>query len=106
MKQQMICKISSFFCLAIVIFGGGQGLFAKDKETRITIENDGWKLAGDLLIPESKKLVPAVILINKANGNRRVYKKIAKHLAENRIASLRLDLRGHGESINKGKFHL
>lgn len=100
----MISKISVFFCFAIAVFGGWQVVPAQNQETRVTIENDGWKLAGDLLIPDSKTPVPAVILLNKANGNRTAYKKMGQHLAENGIASLRLDLRGHGESINKGKF--
>lgn len=80
--------------------------FALQKETRVVIENDGWKLVGDLLIPKSKKPSPAVILLNKANGTRNVYENLAKHLAKNGIASLRIDLRAHGESINKGKFGL
>lgn len=89
--------------LLVVLFGC-YSTFANAKETRVVIENDGWKLIGNLLIPKSKKAVPAVILLNKANGNRMVYESLARHLAENGIASLRVDLRGHGESINKGKF--
>ncbi|HRH41258.1 MAG TPA: hypothetical protein PKY82_06395 [Pyrinomonadaceae bacterium] len=90
--------------LTFLVFLAYSSVFAGAKETRIVIENDGWNLIGDLQIPKSKKLVSAVILLNKANGNRQVYEKLASHLAENGIASLRIDLRGHGESINKGKF--
>jgi dienelactone hydrolase len=74
------------------------------REQTITLENDGWKIVGDLLIPKSESPVPAVILLNKANGDRKVYENLAKHLAEKGIASFRVDLRAHGESINKGKF--
>ena len=74
------------------------------KETRVIVESDGWKLVGDLVIPKSNRPVPAVILLNKAAGDRTVYKALAASLAERGIASLRVDLRGHGESINKGKF--
>ncbi|MGE3467391.1 MAG: alpha/beta hydrolase family protein [Pyrinomonadaceae bacterium] len=71
---------------------------------RIEIENDGWKLFGDLVVPQNAKSVPAVLLLHKADGSRAEYKELAGILASNGIASLRLDLRGHGESKNKGEF--
>jgi len=78
---------------------------APDKgERRVVVESGGWKLVGDLIVPKSKRPAPAVILLNKAAGDRRAYESLARHLAENGIASLRIDLRGHGESVNKGKF--
>lgn len=104
MKIFNIRKTLIIFLVAVVVLFACSGISANVKETRIVIENDGWQLIGNLLIPKSKKLVPAVILLNKANGSRTVYEKLAKHLAENGIASLRLDLRAHGESINKGAF--
>jgi dienelactone hydrolase len=88
--------------LALLIFAGFTGVSAKEK--RVVIETDGWKIIGDLMIPKSGKKVPVVILLHKANGNRNVYKQMARYLADHKIASLRMDLRGHGESINKGKF--
>ena len=100
----MSYKILTVCFPAAMILFGWQSIFANSKETRVVIENDGWKLVGELLVPKSKKPVPAVILLNKANGNRRIYEKLARHLTNNGIASLRVDLRGHGESINKGKF--
>jgi dienelactone hydrolase len=45
-----------------------------------------------------------VILLNRAAGDRRPYAPLAEHLARHRIASLRLDLRAHGESTNLGTF--
>ncbi len=74
------------------------------KETRIVLEHDGWQLVGDLLLPIAEHSVPAVLLLNQAAGNRTVYKMLANHLADKGIASLRLDLRGHGESTNVGRF--
>ena len=97
-------KFLNLFGIVAVICLASASVLAGAKETRVVIENDGWKLIGDLLIPKAKKAVPAVVLLNKANGNRTVYVNLARHLAENGIASLRVDLRGHGESINKGKF--
>jgi dienelactone hydrolase len=74
------------------------------QEKRVAVESNGWRIVGDLLVPKVRRPVPAVILLNKAAGDRKVYERLARHLAENGIASLRIDLRGHGESINKGKF--
>ena len=74
------------------------------EETRITLENEGWELVGDLLLPASEEPLPAVLMLNKAAGDRTVYKELALQLAARGIASLRLDLRGHGESINLGRF--
>ncbi len=78
--------------------------FAQDRlqNEKVVIESDGWQLRGDLLL--TKAMSPAVLLLNKANGDRNVYKELAVELARNGISSLRIDLRGHGESINKGKF--
>ena len=74
------------------------------EETRITLENEGWELVGDLLLPASEEPLPAVLMLNKAAGDRTVYKELALQLAARGIASLRLDLRGHGESTNLGRF--
>jgi dienelactone hydrolase len=73
-------------------------------ETRVVVENEGWRLVGDLVVPPSRAPVPAVLLLNKAAGNRTAYVGLARRLAERGIASLRLDLRGHGESTNLGQF--
>ncbi len=74
----------------------------ESKQVKIT--NEGWELIGDLLIPESRQPLPAVLLLNQAGGNRAAYKEFANILAQKGIASLRLDLRGHGESTNLGSF--
>ena len=79
-------------------------VFAQRHDVRVVIESDGWKLVGDLRVPATKKPVPIVVMLNKANGTRRAYDALAGQLSDRGIASLRIDLRGHGESINKGKF--
>lgn len=71
---------------------------------QISISSDGWNLMGDLRVPKSPRSLPVVILLNKAGGSRQAYEGLAEELASLEIASLRLDLRGHGESTNKGKF--
>lgn len=77
--------------------------FAEEPE-RISVHSEGWELIGDLQIPKIPKRVPAVLLLNKAAGNRHVYHEMAGHLTERGIASLRLDLRGHGDSTNLDRF--
>lgn len=74
------------------------------KPSRIILESEGWHLVGDLLLPSSDQQVPAVLLLNKTADTRAVYEELANQLAKRGIASLRLDLRGHGESTNLGHF--
>ncbi len=73
-------------------------------EVRVVVPNDGWELVGDLRLPASQQAVPGVLMLNKAAGNRTAYEGLAAQLAARGVASLRLDLRGHGESINLGRF--
>ncbi len=72
--------------------------------TKIEINNGKWILIGDLTYPKNKDSVSLVVLFNKAFGNRTAYKKLTKQLSKKGIASLNIDLRGHGESINAGRF--
>ncbi|MGD9630280.1 MAG: alpha/beta hydrolase [Pyrinomonadaceae bacterium] len=85
----------AFIC-AIAVTG-------QTRESRVEIESDGWKLIADITIPNNDRL-PVVLMLNKANGNREAYRGLAKRLADLGIASLRVDMRAHGESINKGRF--
>lgn len=77
---------------------------APDEETRIAIESRGWHLVGDLRLPDSEGPLAAVLMLNQAAGDRTAYVELAQHLADRGIASLRLDLPGHGESTNLGRF--
>jgi dienelactone hydrolase len=100
----LLKSIFIWFCFLFLILTGMIRISAKDVDKRVVIKNDGWEIVGDLMIPEAEEKVPVVILLHKANGDRKVYRKMAGFLADHKIASLRMDLRGHGESINKGKF--
>jgi dienelactone hydrolase len=71
---------------------------------RVVIENESWRLVGDLRLPASSSPLPVVLLLNEAAGDRRSYAGLAEQLASRGVASLRLDLRGHGESTNSGRF--
>ena len=65
---------------------------------------DGWRLFGKLTIPHKYEQVAAVLLLHGAAGSKEVYDGLANELANRGIASLRLDLRAHGQSANKGVF--
>ena len=59
---------------------------------------DTWILVGDLSLPDSDNPAAVVLMLNKAAGDRTVYEEMARALHDRGIASLRLDLRGHGDS--------
>ena len=73
-------------------------------DERVTIPSDAWRLIGNVVRPAAAGRVPAVLMLNKANGDRRVYTELARELARRGIASLRMDLRGEGESTTLGSF--
>ena len=96
--MKSLLSVFAFLALGNLSLGQKQ----RFTEREITIYNEGWNLKGDLLQAKSKS--PIVVLLNKANGNRQVYEELAQLLKQKGISSLRIDLRGHGESINLGKF--
>ena len=96
--------LSLFLLCHACLFQQAAAQASDAEETRIVVESGGWELVGDLRLPVSDVPVPAVLMFNQAAGNRAVYADLARHLADRGIASLRLDLRGHGESTNLGRF--
>ena len=73
----------------------------------VSIRSDGWELKGELILPSgahSETTVPGVLLLNQAGGDRSAHAPLARALEERGIASMRVDLRGHGESTNLGTF--
>ena len=91
-----------FFKAATVLFALCLISAKSHADTTITIDSDGWQLKGDVALPDSP--VAFAILLHKAAGDRSAYDKMARILARHSIASIRLDLRGHGESTNLGNF--
>lgn len=75
-----------------------------ENDARIEIPSGVWKLQGNFKLGNGNGPRPTVLLLNKANGNRQAYETLATELARRGVNSLRIDLRGHGESINAGKF--
>jgi alpha-beta hydrolase superfamily lysophospholipase len=69
----------------------------------VTIPSEGWVLHGDLRLP-GRSPAPLVVLLHKAAGDRTIYRDLAARLAAAGIGSLRVDLRGHGGSVNRGRF--
>lgn len=82
-----------------------QGPASAQFDSTVHISSEGWLLVGTYNRPPLQATPwPAVLLLNRANGDRRAYDLTAAALARLGVASLRLDLRGHGESTNQGRF--
>ena len=77
---------------------------AQADDVRVEIDSEGWILVGDLTTPETTSLSAFALLLHKAAGDREAYVTMAEAMAASGIASLRIDLRGHGDSINLGAF--
>lgn len=79
---------------------------AEEREKK-TFYIDGWHIKADILAPTVKRNVklPMVVMFNKASGDRKDYHAFARKLLDKGFASMRVDLRGHGESINRGSFN-
>jgi len=96
--------------LVVILFllvgnnGEAFGQIGESHTERVIILNEGWRLVSDLRIPDADPPFPTVLMANKAAGDRTVYLDLGRRLAERGVASLALDLRGHGESVNLGHF--
>ena len=89
--------------LALLLVLGGS-VAARSAETRVEIGSEGWTLVGDLATPSDSSPEGMALLFHKAAGDRTAFEELAAHLAKSGIASLRVDLRGHGESTGLGAF--
>jgi dienelactone hydrolase len=92
--------------LLIVLLPMGSVRAQQVRESRATIISGGWRLAGDLYVPfdAPDSPVPAIIMFNQAAGDRKAYAGLAEALARHGFVTLRVDLRGHGESTTLGRF--
>jgi len=104
-------KIAAFWpCLAAIAgFGWPPVPLASDSapvrtDHTVVLDSDGWRLAGRFLSAGPDERRPAALLLHRAAGHRGEYDSLAIALADRGICSLSLDLRGHGESTNLGRF--
>jgi dienelactone hydrolase len=93
-------RFCSLLALLAVALTAGSG----SSTTRVTLHSDGWVLIGDFAGPAGAGRAPAVLLLHGAARDRRAYIPLQQELTRRGIASLRLDLRGEGESTNLGRF--
>ena len=100
-RQTGGCRIFA----AAVLLSIATGAFAQtEADHPITINSEGWELRGDLRMPAEEDPRAFAVLLHKAAGDRSAYEQMSQTLATDGIASLRIDLRGHGDSINLGAF--
>jgi pimeloyl-ACP methyl ester carboxylesterase len=72
---------------------------------RVTIESLEETLQGLLFLPQTAGRLPAVILCHGAGDFKENYFELAEYLSERGIASLVIDMHGHGES-GGNRFHV
>ncbi len=97
----MFAKYGSLLLLSLTCIVFIIGAVQMEKE-RVVLESDGWRIIGDLRLPGNGKPAAAVLLLHNWRLDRAAYGRLAGLLAELGVASLRIDLRGHGESTNLG----
>lgn len=78
------------------------------EESIVAFDNEGMNLVSTLTIPRIPQKCPIIIILNGFTGNRNdaiipgtnepFFERASRRLAENGIASLRIDFRGSGES--------
>jgi dienelactone hydrolase len=95
----------AFIALALALAGIAVGADPRTSgDQPITIHSGGWMLHGDLRAPVASPARAFAVLLHKAAGDRSAYTQMAETMAQSGIVSLRVDLRGHGESTNIGAF--
>lgn len=96
------CAMKSLSLVLLLITALGACVTAAQAPDRaVTIESDGWALAG-LWSPQDSS--SAVLVLHQAAGDRNDFAAVAEALAERSISVLQLELRGHGASVNLGRF--
>lgn len=105
-------KLAGAAILVLVLINLNSCSSGEFTETEVEFVNsaDGVRLSGTLNMPESRRNVPAVVLIHgsgphtrdlEISGGKKIFRDLAVHLSENGIAVLRYDKRGTGNSGGK-----
>jgi fermentation-respiration switch protein FrsA (DUF1100 family) len=117
-------KIGLLLTALALVFAGAASATASHApgeiaEEVVTFENDGGTIYGTLVMPaDVRGNVPTVLMLHGFTGNRDegpvlqpdfsftdfMYERTANVFAENGIASLRIDFRGSGESLDQFGF--
>ncbi|MCG8338286.1 MAG: alpha/beta hydrolase [Proteobacteria bacterium] len=93
--KKWIIFISSVF----FIFGEVNVFSATYNEKNVQFENNGVKLAGTLILPDTAGPHPAIVIVHGSGASdRHNWEKHTKHFPSNGIAILRYDKRGVGAS--------
>jgi dienelactone hydrolase len=71
------------------------------REMSLTTPDD-YVLSGTLTVPEGRGKHPAVILVHEFRSDRKAWEPLAEKLNARGVATLALDLRGHGRSTQQG----
>ena len=77
----------------------------KTNRETVTLSSLGDRLAGVLFLPEIHEAAPALILCHGAGEFKENYFELCGLLAERGVATLALDMHGHGESAG-ARFHV
>jgi dienelactone hydrolase len=76
---------------------------AQSMTSEMTLKTaDGFVLSGTLNVPEGRGKHPVVILAHQFGADRSGWDRLASRLNDRGIATLALDLRGHGRSTDRG----
>lgn len=65
---------------------------------------DGVKISGTAYLPANSKPESVAVLVHQLGMDRKTYRELAPKLAQNGIAVMAIDLRGHGGSPYKGGY--
>ncbi|HXG64590.1 MAG TPA: alpha/beta hydrolase [Blastocatellia bacterium] len=65
---------------------------------------DGWKIFGNLLLPDGGENAPGVVLLHSGRSDRYIFAGLERLLVRAGFAVLNIDWRGRGKSTNKGSY--
>jgi pimeloyl-ACP methyl ester carboxylesterase len=105
MAWQRLSKVLSLIIVVTVLSPLAPSWAAE----RVTVQAaDGTVLVGDLYLPtlQARQKAPLVVLLHMLSRQRGDWQPFIPRLTENGNAVLAMDLRGHGESIQKGPARL